>query len=815
MNIQLFGSEYYSVGATQLVFVAVQVEQWPPLDRIETAIGQCVIFWKDQAKEGLLQADLPTPLLHEGLMELNKTTHLYQDQFPPEQFVRDMVAREQLKKDGKTRIRLTLRHEVELQIVEVHVLTPHALPLGVMTEKLNAFALVTMEQSLIPFHHEDQPMHICRFRCEAPEQLHAEGLTRLRQGIQDVFNQFADHDALNALIILCGINIRDVTLLISLRNHLAQLIPEVSVQALSEVMLKQHKVSAQIFRMFEAKHRPSLPTTAVAQAESDFQKSMQDVQNLKEDTWLRALSAIVQASVRTNAWIREQGQALAIKVNTAAIAFAPYPKPYREIFVHGVCVEGVHLRAGKIARGGLRYSDRPTDFRTEVLGLMKAQNVKNSIIVPVGSKGGFVCKQLPSNGDRDAFMKEGIACYQNFIRSMLDLTDNIVAGKIVHPQNVIRYDKDDPYLVVAADKGTATFSDIANGISSDYGHWLGDAFASGGSIGYDHKAMGITAKGAWESVKRHFRELGIDCQSEDFSVVGIGDMMGDVFGNGMLLSKHICLKAAFNHMHIFLDPNPDSAKTWKERQRLFDLPRSSWEDYNKTLISKGGGIFSRFDKSIPLSPEVKKAFGISADEMSPQHLIRTLLKSKVDLLWNGGIGTYLKATNETDEQVGDSANNALRVNGKDLRCSVVGEGGNLGCTQLGRIEYAQRGGKINTDFIDNSAGVDCSDHEVNIKILVQQMMEAGKYNAKTRVKLLESMTDNVGELVLRNNYSQTQTLSMMEYHSRQRLGAKAHLIKVLEKRGLLDREIEFLPSNQELKKRQVEGKGLSRPELCV
>ncbi len=412
-------------------------------------------------------------------------------------------------------------------------------------------------------------------------------------------------------------------------------------------------------------------------------------------------------------------------------------------------------------------------------------------------------------------MQEVISCYQNFIRGMLDLTDNIVAGQVVHPSGVIRYDEDDPYLVVAADKGTATFSDIANGISADYGFWLGDAFASGGSVGYDHKAMGITAKGAWESVKRHFRELGVDCQNEDFSVVGIGDMMGDVFGNGMLLSKHICLKAAFNHMHIFLDPNPDSAKTWKERHRLFNLPRSSWEDYNKKLISKGGGIYSRFDKSIVLSAEIKKWLGLNVDEIAPQALIRTLLKSQVDLLWNGGIGTYVKSSKETHEEVGDSANNSLRVDGKDLRCKVIGEGGNLGCTQLGRIEYAQKGGKLNTDFIDNSAGVDCSDHEVNIKILIQSMLEDGKYDAKSRVKLLESMTDEVGKLVLCNNYSQTQTLSMMEYHSKQRLGAKAHLIKVLEKRGLLDREIEFLPSNQELKQRQVDGKGLSRPELCV
>ncbi|MDQ7002271.1 MAG: NAD-glutamate dehydrogenase, partial [Ghiorsea sp.] len=528
-GMQLFGSEYYSVGATQLIFVAVQVEQWPPMDRIEVAIRQCVIFWKDQAKEGLLKADLPTPLLHEGLMALNNIVHLYQDQFPPEQFVRDMLAREQLKKDGKTRIRLTLRHEIEKQIVEVQVLTAHAIPLGVMTEKLNAFALITMEQSLIPFHHAEQAMHICRFRCEAPEQLHAEGLTRLRQGIQDVFNQLADHDVLNALIILCGIHIRDVTALITLRNHLAQLIPEVSIQALSEVMLKHYKVSAQLFRMFEAKHRPSLPTTASAQAAASFKETMLDVQSLKEDTWLRALADLVQHSLRSNAWAREQGQALAIKINPEALDFIPKPKPYREIFVHGVCVEGIHLRAGKVARGGLRYSDRPTDFRTEVLELMATQVIKNGQIVPTGAKGGFVVR----DGQGADFV---LAQYHQFIRALLSITDNRVHGKLQPPEDIkiAEEDMDDAYLVVAADKGTARYSDDANQEAMQAGFWLGDAFASGGSYGYDHKAFGITARGAWVCAAHHFAHLGVDLWHDEVTAVGIGDMGGDVFGNGML-----------------------------------------------------------------------------------------------------------------------------------------------------------------------------------------------------------------------------------------------------------------------------------------
>ncbi|MCF6318597.1 MAG: NAD-glutamate dehydrogenase [Proteobacteria bacterium] len=690
---------------------------------------------------------------------------------------------------------------------------------------------------------------------------------RFKTAFKQIVSGRVDNDGFNKLLILGGLDSRQIIILRAISKYLKQTNLPFSQEYLEKAMITQSHISRWLIELFEVKfdvklddlsskeHKEYVETcknTVSLQighlgmkisghqqnALDEYFKSakfnrkrqikkvikviralLDSVSSQDEDNIIRAYSEVILAMLRTNYYQLDENENpkiyVSFKLESAKVPQMPKPVPYREIFTYSPRFEAIHLRMGKVARGGLRWSDRYEDFRTEILGLMKAQNVKNSIIVPVGSKGGFICKQLPASNDREAFMKEGIACYKNFMRSLLDITDNIIAGKIIPPKNVIRYDEDDPYLVVAADKGTATFSDIANGISADYGHWLGDAYASGGSVGYDHKAMGITARGAWESVKRHFRELGIDCQNEDFSVVGIGDMMGDVFGNGMLLSKHICLKAAFNHMHIFLDPNPDSAKTWIERDRLFKLPRSSWQDYNKKLISKGGGVFSRFDKTIRLSPEIKKSFGISVDEMAPQELIKTLLKSQVDLLWNGGIGTYVKATSETHEQVGDSANNALRVNGKELNCGVIGEGGNLGFTQLGRIEYANKGGKINTDFIDNSAGVDCSDHEVNIKILVQSMMDDGKYNAKTRIKLLESMTENVGELVLKNNYSQTQTLSMMEYHSKQRLGAKAHLIGVLEKRGLLDREIEFLPTRQQLKQRQAEGKGLSRPELCV
>jgi len=440
--------------------------------------------------------------------------------------------------------------------------------------------------------------------------------------------------------------------------------------------------------------------------------------------------------------------------------------------------------------------------------------VKNTMIVPVGAKGGFIVKQMPQ-GDRAHQMSEVVHCYRSFISGLLDITDNLKGDDVIHPVDVRRLDEDDTYLVVAADKGTATFSDIANSVADSYGFWLGDAFASGGSIGYDHKGMGITAKGAWESVKRHFREMGIDCQTTDFTCVGIGDMAGDVFGNGMLLSKHIRMQAAFNHMHIFLDPNPHVAKSFKERQRLFDLPRSSWDDYNQKLISKGGGLFLRSAKRIKLSPEVKEWLGLDMDHLTPAELIHELLKAPVDLLWNGGIGTYIKAESEVHAEVGDHANDGVRVNGKQLRCRVVGEGGNLGATQLGRVEFALNGGRINTDFVDNSAGVDCSDHEVNIKILLNNALEQGMLNDESRKELLASMTDEVGELVLVDNYLQNQALSMMEALTVKRLGAKAHFITQLERIGILDRQLEYLPSNEEISERRVRNQGLVRPELSV
>ena len=544
------------------------------------------------------------------------------------------------------------------------------------------------------------------------------------------------------------------------------------------------------------------------------------VASLDEDRILRSFMGVIRATLRTGFFQTRDGRLrdyIACKFDSAQVPDLPKPRPYREIFVYSPRVEGVHLRFGPVARGGLRWSDRREDFRTEVLGLVKAQMVKNTVIVPVGSKGGFFVKRPPAGGDREAQLAEGIACYRLFINGLLDLTDNIVDGRIVPPADVVRHDGDDPYLVVAADKGTATFSDIANSIALEHGFWLGDAFASGGSHGYDHKGMAITARGGWESVKRHFRALGRDCQSEDFTCVGIGDMSGDVFGNGMLLSRHIRLLAAFDHRDIFLDPDPDAAVSFAERERLFKLPRSSWQDYDRSRISAGGGVWPRSAKSIPVSPAVRAALGIeeAVEQMSPTELLRAILRAPVDLLWNGGIGTYVKASSETNADAGDRANNAIRLNGSELRCRIVGEGGNLGLTQRGRIEAAFNGVLLNTDFIDNSAGVDTSDHEVNIKILLNDAVQRGELSFDDRNRLLASMTDEVARLVLWDNYRQNQAISLMERMSVKRLGSMAHLIRTLEAEGVLDRVIEFLPSDAELAERKARGLGLTRPELSI
>ena len=656
-----------------------------------------------------------------------------------------------------------------------------------------------------------------------------EGLQRAGDAFAEVFlgawSGELEDDRLNGLVMVAGLTGRGIGIIRSILRYLRQAAVAFSDAYMTRTLLDNPEIAIGLVELFAARFDPDACDSERADGlAQELETAIDAVQSLDEDRILRSFLAVVRAMLRTNYFrLDADGNPpgyLSFKLDPSALDLLPRPRPKFEIFVYSPRVEGVHLRGGKVARGGIRWSDRQEDFRTEVLGLMKAQMVKNALIVPVGSKGGFVVKRPPTEGGAE-LQQEAIACYRTFLCGLLDLTDNRVGSEVVGPDRVVRYDDDDPYLVVAADKGTATFSDIANEVSADYDFWLGDAFASGGSHGYDHKVMGITARGAWESVKRHFRELGTDTQSEQFTVVGIGDMSGDVFGNGMLLSPHIRLLAAFNHAHIFLDPDPDPEASFAERRRLFDLPRSAWSDYDPEVISAGGGVYRRTAKSIPISPEVREALGIEAERLSPSDLIRELLRAPVDLLFNGGIGTYVKAQHETHAQAGDRANDVVRVDGAQLRCRVVGEGGNLGFTQPGRIEYAlaggpeQRGGRINTDAIDNVAGVNCSDHEVNIKILLGELTAAGEMTDSERNELLAQMTDAVGEQVLYGSYTQTQAMSLEVAQSVSMLEVHARLIRALEHDAGLDRELEHLPSEKTIATRHGERRGLLSPELAV
>jgi glutamate dehydrogenase len=648
----------------------------------------------------------------------------------------------------------------------------------------------------------------------------------VRNNFQEAFTNIwfrnAEDDGFNRLVIEAKLTWHEVAILRGYVKYLRQTGFTFSQEYVERALANHAEISRNLVELF--KLRFSLEYSLDQRPDThdlitEIEAELDAVTSLDEDRILRRILEVIQATLRTNYFqMTAEGQHksyISYKFNPALISDLPLPRPMFEIFVYSPRVEGVHLRGGKVARGGIRWSDRREDFRTEILGLMKAQQVKNSVIVPVGAKGGFYPKRLPEGGDRDAVMKEGIACYSIFIRGLLDITDNIKDGIIAPPVNVVRYDEDDSYLVVAADKGTATFSDIANRISKEYDFWLDDAFASGGSAGYDHKKMGITARGAWESVKRHFREINLDLEKIDFTVVGIGDMAGDVFGNGMLMSKHIKLIAAFNHMHIFLDPNPDAAVSFDERQRLFNLPRSAWSDYNPELISPGGGVFSRSAKSIKLSPEIKKALGVDYDHMVPNDLIRAILKAPVDLLWNGGIGTFVKASFENHTDAGDRTSDGIRVDGNELKARMVGEGGNLGFTQQARIEYSLNGGIIYTDFIDNSAGVDCSDHEVNIKILLNRLVANGEMTLQERDQLLENMTQEVSQLVLRDNYEQTQMLSLEASVATSTMDIYRRYMTELEKAGRLNRQLEFLPDEKALLERKANGQGLTRPEIAV
>ncbi len=680
---------------------------------------------------------------------------------------------------------------------------------------------------------EDSDPFVHDFVLEANDDASHTDAATLERAIAAVLEGAAENDAFNRLIVEVGMSPQAVVLFRAWFRYLRQAGLPYGLTTVVDALRRAPKVATALIARFAAAHDPA-DDGHPADADAAIEAGLDAVTAIDDDRILRAYHSLVGATLRTNAFTPAAAEALAFKLDSHLIPGLPAPVPWREIWVYSPRIEGIHLRAGPVARGGLRWSDRRDDFRTEILGLMKAQRVKNAVIVPTGAKGGFYPKQLPAPSNRDAWLAEGTESYRIFIRTLLSITDNIVEGKVVHPAGVAILDGEDPYFVVAADKGTATFSDVANALALDRDFWLGDAFASGGSVGYDHKAMGITAKGAWVSVQRHFAERGIDVQSDPITVVGCGDMSGDVFGNGMLLSKSLKIVAAFDHRHIFIDPDPDPAASWDERARMFALPRSSWADYDTALISEGGGVHARTAKVIKLSKQAQAVLGITLDEIEPGALISAILKAPADLLWFGGIGTYVKAAAENNVQVGDPANDRLRVNAEELRVTAIGEGANLGVTQAARIAFAERGGRINTDFIDNSAGVDCSDNEVNIKIALNREMIEGRLDYETRNTLLASMTDDVAHLVLEDNRLQTLALSIAEGAGAAAIGvgpaggiaatggggpasmpSYVRVIEIFEADGRLDRAVEGLGSNDDLLRRGLDGHGLTRPELAV
>ena len=752
--------------------------------------------------------------------------HAYHDDYPPRTAVHDILRLESINDQQPLAMHLYQPPETEGGLLRFKVFgCERAMPLSdimPMLERMGLRVLSAHPYQIEP--HQAGLYWITEFDMLPAFDVDVDVL-KVKKSFQEAFARVCsgemENDGFNRLVLAAGLNWREVVVLRAMCKYLLQTRMPFS-QAYMENALASHPyIARQLVALFKARFLLAAEPGEESSAEliSGITEALDQVTNLDEDRILRNFMSLIQAMLRTNyyqtATNGEPKAYLSFKLDPRELPTLPEPRPMFEIFIYSPRVEGVHLRGGLVARGGLRWSDRREDFRTEVLGLMKAQMVKNAVIVPVGAKGGFVPKQLPGADDRDAVQAEVIECYKTFIRGLLDITDNLIDGQIVTPADVVRHDADDPYLVVAADKGTATFSDIANGLAQEYGFWLGDAFASGGSVGYDHKKMGITARGAWESVKRHFRELGLNTQAEPFSVVGIGDMAGDVFGNGLLLSPQIKLVAAFNHMHIFIDPDPDPAISFAERQRLFNLPRSAWTDYDMSLISTGGAIFSRRAKSISLSEAACKVLGTDVEMVTPNELISIILKAPVDLLWNGGIGTYVKASSEQHSDAGDRTNDSVRIDATELRCKVIGEGGNLGFTQLGRIEYAMSGGLINTDAIDNSGGVDCSDHEVNIKILLDQVVASGDMTLKQRNQLLVQMTVEVGHLVLEHNYLQSQAISIATIQAPFLLSDHARFIRRLEKEGRLHRKLEFLPNDEMIAEREAKEHGLTRPEIAV
>jgi glutamate dehydrogenase len=796
------------------------------LKEIEKELIEVARTWQDQLSEALTNYH-GEEIGKQLWQRYHRAFHVsYQEHFTPEKAVFDINYLEQLSDDMPIAISIYRLTEESEHTIHVKILHRHeifslsdVLPifenLGLFIIKEHPYVITEKQGSkiwindFVVVHDKQKPIDITAAKKE------------FKLAFSKIWHGEAENDQFNRLVLEASLTWREVMLLRAYAKYQQQIGFTFSQSYIEHALANNSEITQKIIELFHLTFSPEIERSSIKikNLTDKVEELLENVSSLDEDRILRRYLAMIQATLRTNYYqANEKGcekSYLSLKLAPSKIPDMPLPLPMYEIFVYSPRFEGVHLRSGKVARGGLRWSDRREDFRTEILGLMKAQAVKNSVIVPAGAKGGFVPKQLPKNGSRDEVIEEVISCYKSFISGLLDITDNQIDGQIITPENVVCYDDSDPYLVVAADKGTATFSDIANEVAAKKNFWLGDAFASGGSAGYDHKKMGITARGAWESVKRHFRELGVDVQKQEFTVIGIGDMAGDVFGNGMLLSKHIQLVAAFNHQHIFLDPNPDTATSYQERKRLFNLTRSSWQDYNPKLISRGGGIFNRSDKYIKVTPEMKKLFSIKAERITSNDLIQAILKLPVDLLWNGGIGTFVKAKEETHEQVGDRSNDAIRVNAEELQCKVIGEGGNLGITQLARVEYSLQGGRVYTDFIDNSAGVDCSDHEVNVKILLNDVVNHSKFSYQARNKLLAEMTDEVASLVLKNNYYQTQAISRIVYQAKTNIDLYANYLRELEESGYINRELEFLPDEKTITERKNNGQVFTRPEIAV
>ena len=809
------------------VFMTIEVERnRKPPDRaaLEADLRMLCRSWPDRLRDALRTAFGETRML-----ELDRR---YGEAFPPaycdatstEDAVRDIAALERVQTEAPFIVELSAQDSGLLHLklfqLESPLVLSDILPLienmGLAARRMGGpYEVVPCDDSPGAYIHE--------FFCEADREQFTD-IGPLKALFEEAFGKVyigeAENDTFNALTLSAGLAWRDVMMLRTLARYLRQLRVPYEQEMIAATLIAHPGTVRDLVDLFFLKHDPDVRgdrAKPMAWLIRKINATLDSVKVLEEDRIIRRYKNLIESSLRTNYFQRtpngEPKPYLSIKFDSRAIDFMPLPKPLFEIFVYSPRVEAVHLRGGKIARGGIRWSDRREDFRNEILGLMKAQMVKNSVIVPVGSKGGFIVKQPPQN--QSGIQTEAVGCYMIFMRGLLDLTDNLANGLIEPPPRVVRHDEDDPYLVVAADKGTATFSDIANAISQEYGFWLDDAFASGGSAGYDHKGMGITARGVWEGVKRHFRELGKDIQKTDFTCIAVGDMSGDVFGNGMLLSKHTRLIAAFDHRHIFCDPAADSAVGFAERQRLFGLPHCTWTDYDRSKISTGGGVFPRSEKTIKLTPEIKKAFSISANSLTPNELIQAMLRSKVDLMYFAGIGTYVKAASETNSDVRDRANDPVRIDGCELQAGVVGEGANLGMSQRGRMEYALKGGRLNTDAIDNSAGVSTSDREVNLKILLNKLVKSGDLSLAARNDLLAGMTDDVAHLVLRDNYRQTQALSVAESRAVELLSEHAQCILFLEKTGFLNRAVEFLPDQAEIAERRRVGRGLTRPELSV